>query len=156
MTDRARYVAALLERYRRLPGTLGRVLRDDQRTAAALHDRRIDLDVVHQAFVIALARRAFCADADRLEPIRTLRYFLPAVDEIVHNPPDSDYLQYLQHKLRDAGLHLPHSHSSHTGRSQTPASVSTPHAPTSGRTGPPNLRSAPTYVLKQRDQTIAD
>lgn len=107
MTTKNRYVAALLERYRRLPGTLGRVLRDDRHTAATLHDRRIELDVVHQAFVIAVARRAFSTDPDSLDAIRTLRYFLPVVDEILQHPPDSDYLLHLQHKLRDAGLDLP-------------------------------------------------
>lgn len=105
MTDKTRYIATLLERYRRLPGTLGRVLRDDRRTAAALHDRHIDLDVVQQAFTIALARRELGRGDYRLPPIRTLRYFLPVIDEISHHPPDPDYLHHLRIRLRDAGLH---------------------------------------------------
>lgn len=59
-----------------------------------LHDRGIDLDLVHQAFVLALARRTFRADTDPLEPIRALRYFLPVIQEIVAAPPDPNYLQH--------------------------------------------------------------
>lgn len=105
MTPKTRYVAILLQRYRRLPGTLGHVLRDDRRTAAALHQRGIDLDIVRQAFVVALARRAFCARADDLPPIRTLRYFLPVIEEITHDPPDPDYLHHLQTRLCAAGIY---------------------------------------------------
>jgi hypothetical protein len=99
MTTKARYVDTLLEHYRRLPGTLGRVLREDRRTAAALHDQRIDLDVVHHAFLIALARRDACVDTRRLPPIRTLRYFLPVIDEITKHPPDPEYLHNLRSRL---------------------------------------------------------
>jgi hypothetical protein len=107
MDAKERYVAQLLDRYQRLPGTLGRVLRDDRRTAGALHDRRIDLDVMHQAFVLALARRTFRVDNDSLQPIRALRYFLPLIQEIVAQPPDPGYLQLLDDRLRNAGLYPP-------------------------------------------------
>lgn len=106
MNARAHYVAQLLDRYHRLPGTTGRVLRDDRRTALALHNRHVGLDVVEQAFVLALARRTF-GPGHPLEPIRALRYFLPVIDEIVHTPPDPDYLMHLQGRLRKAGLYPP-------------------------------------------------
>lgn len=102
---KARYVATLLDRYRRLPGTLHRVLRDDRRTALALYHQRIAVDVVDHAFVLALARRAFAANADQLPAIRTLRYFLPVVEEVELHPPDPAYLDYLRYRLRDAGLY---------------------------------------------------
>ena len=104
MLAKTRYVAQLLERYRKLPGTLGRVLRDDRQTALALHHRRIGLDVVEQAFVLALARRSV---NPRREPIRTLRYFLPVIEEILHSPPHTAYLQQIERQLRDAGLDPP-------------------------------------------------
>lgn len=107
MDDKARYLTRLLDRYARLPATTGRVLRDDRRTALALHQRRIALDVVHQAFVLALARRTLGPGAETLQPIRTLRYFLPAIQEVLDTPPDPDYLIYLQRRLRSAGLYPP-------------------------------------------------
>lgn len=105
MNAKARYVAHVLARYQRLPGTLGRILRDDRRTARALHDCSIDLDVVYKAFILALARRTFRADTEPLDPIRALRYFLPVIQEIVADPPDPSYLQHLEIRLRDAGLY---------------------------------------------------
>jgi hypothetical protein len=104
MEPKARYVARLLEYYQKLPGTLGCVLRNDRRSAGALHDRSIDLEVVRQAFVLAVARRTFRADTAPLEPIRTLRYFFPVIEEIVATPPDPQYLEHLENRLRDAGL----------------------------------------------------
>jgi hypothetical protein len=98
--DKQRYVAHLLDRYRRLPGALGRVLRDDRRTAGCLFDQRIALDTVQQAFLIAVARRA--AGPQPPQPIRSLRYFLPVVEEVLVAPPlDPGYRLYLQRKVAD-------------------------------------------------------
>jgi hypothetical protein len=105
MDDKARYVALLLERYRKIPATAGRNLRVDRRTARDLYDRRIDLPVVYQAFVLALARRAFSPNHGGHEPIRTLSYFLPVIAEILTNPPDPAYLLHLERRLRTVGLH---------------------------------------------------
>lgn len=99
MTERDRYIHCLLDRYRQLPGTLGRVLRDDRCTALALYRRHIGLEVVYQAFLLASARRAFSANQPT-EPIRTLRYFLPLITEIADQPPDPAYLRLLEHRLR--------------------------------------------------------
>jgi hypothetical protein len=104
MHAKARYLAQILECYRKLHGSLGGVLSDDRKTALVLHDRHIGLDVVQQAFVLALARRSV---NEHREPIRTLRYFLPVIEEIVHTPPDAAYLQHLERRLRDADLDPP-------------------------------------------------
>jgi hypothetical protein len=101
--SRGPYVATLLAQYQRLPGTLGRVLRDDRRTALALHNRGVPLDIVKSAFVLATARRTFRSNTDRAEPIRALRYFLPVIQEIVEAPPAPEYLAYLRRRLQDAG-----------------------------------------------------
>jgi hypothetical protein len=104
MESRGPYVARLLAQYQKLPGTLGRLLRDDRRTALALHNRGVPLDIVENAFVLATARRTFRSDADRLEPIRALRYFLPVIQEIVEAPPEPGYFHYLRRRLHDAGV----------------------------------------------------
>ena len=106
MEPRGPYVARLLAQYQKLPGTLGRVLRDDRRTALILHSRGVPLDIVENAFVLATARRTFRSDADRLEPVRTLRYFLPVLQEIVQEPPLPEYLDYLRRRLQSAGIHI--------------------------------------------------
>lgn len=105
MNEQDRYLHRLLDSYRRLPGTLGRVLRVDRRTALALYRRRIDLDVIHHAFILGTARRTFATYPASSVPIRTLRYFLPLIDEVLDSPPDPEYLGYLRLRLRLADLH---------------------------------------------------
>jgi hypothetical protein len=101
-TTQSRYVAHVLDQYLKLPGTLRRVLRQDRRTALALYRRGVRLDVVLNAFVLALARRTFRSHADHLEPIRCLQYFVPVVDELLTEPPLPEYLDYLKHRLINA------------------------------------------------------
>lgn len=103
-TAQARYIAQVLDHYVRLPGTLRRVLRQDRITALALYRRGVRLEVVHNAFVLAVARRTLRSDADRLEPIRCLQYFVPVVDELLAEPPLPEYLDYLKHRLVAAGV----------------------------------------------------
>ena len=100
------YAARVLQQYRCLPGTYGRILRGDRRLALALHDRGVQLKVVEDAFVLTVARRHFRSDADTLEPIRSLHYLLPVIDEMLHSPPEPGYLQHLKRKLEKAGVRL--------------------------------------------------
>lgn len=104
MRAQTQYVARVLGQYQTLPGTLRRVLRQDRRAALDLYRRGVGLDVVENAFVLALARRTFRSDAAQLEPIRCLHYFLPVVDELIQEPPLPEYLDYLRNKLITAGL----------------------------------------------------
>jgi hypothetical protein len=103
-TAQARYVALVLDQYVRLPGTLRRVLRQDRRTALTLYRRGVRLNVVQNAFVVAVARRTLRSDAHRLDPIRCLQYFVPVVDELLAEPPLPEYLHYLKHRLVNAGV----------------------------------------------------
>lgn len=100
-TARQAYVHAIVRNYVRLPGTPLRASRRDRKLAAALYDRRIPRKAVWAAFVIAAARWAFRGPQQRkLEAIRTLYYFVPAIDEVLDTSPDPDYVQYLAGKLR--------------------------------------------------------
>ena len=104
MKPQAHYVTRVLDQYVKLPGTLQRVLRNDRRTALALYRRGVGLDVVENAFVLALARRTFRTNPDPLDPIRCLEYFVPTVDELIQEPPLPAYLEYLKNKLITAGV----------------------------------------------------
>ena len=102
-TSKARqaYVNAVAANYVRLPGTPLRASRRDRRLAAALYDRDVPLHVVWAAFVMASARWAIRGPMQRkLEPIRTLCYFLPAIEEVLASTPEPDYVQYLASKLK--------------------------------------------------------
>jgi hypothetical protein len=106
-TAQSCYVAHVLDQYVNLPGTLHRVLRQDRRTALAFYRRGVHLDVVHNAFVLAVARRTFRSDDNLLEPIRCLQYFVPVVDELLQEPPLPEYLDYLKNRLINAGVLSP-------------------------------------------------
>jgi hypothetical protein len=104
MSPQTRYVTRVLDQYAKLPGTLRRVLRQDRRAALSLYRRGVGLDVVENAFVLALARRTFRTDVNALEPIRCLHYFVPVVDELIQEPPLPVYLDYLKSRLITAGV----------------------------------------------------
>ncbi len=94
------YVRHVLDQYRQLPGTLGQVRRTDRRLAVQLHARGVPLSLVEAAFALATCRRLFrSADAEPLEPVRTLHYFSAVIEELRDRPPHPDYLHYLQGKL---------------------------------------------------------
>jgi len=98
---RQRYVDAVVRNYVRLPGTLMRASRRDRQLAALLYDRGIPLSVVWAAFVVAAARWAIRTPTQpRLPTIRTLYYFLPAIDEVLTISPDPGYVEYLAAKLQ--------------------------------------------------------
>ncbi len=95
------YVQRLLQAYRNTPGTLGRIRPEDRQLADQLYLRGIPLSVLETAFALAAARRGFRPfDAPPLNPIRSLRYFLPVLDELLSRPPlPDDYLTYLEAKV---------------------------------------------------------
>jgi len=101
VTARQAYVNAVTRHYVRLPGTPLHASRRDRQLAGALYDRRVPLQVVWAAFVIAAARWAIRGPQQRtLESIRTLYYFVPAIDEVLETSPDPGYVQYVAGKLR--------------------------------------------------------
>jgi hypothetical protein len=99
--DVREYVAAVVRLYVWLPGTPSRASRQDRCVARSLFDQELPLGAVRAAMVMASARRAFrCAAAPPLPPIRTLFYFLPVLDEVLHTAPEPGYVDYLTAKLR--------------------------------------------------------
>jgi hypothetical protein len=96
------YIKQVVELYRNTPGTLGRVSREDRRLAADLHRRGVSLPTMENAFILTAARRSFRApEAAPLAPIRSMHYFIPVVEEILANPLDSGYIEYLKSKLKN-------------------------------------------------------
>ncbi len=96
--SRAEYLKRLLDLYCGLPHTAARrPSLNDRRLAALLFDRGIPLDIIEAAFLLALARRTYRdPQAPPLQPIRSLAYFLPLIDEILLLPLDPGYLAYLR------------------------------------------------------------
>lgn len=95
------YVDAVLERYLWLPMTPARIGRQDRRCARALYARRVSLEVVEAALLLAAARRTFRPnDAQPLRPIQALHYFLPVIEEVQQTGIEPGYAAHLRAQLR--------------------------------------------------------
>lgn len=94
------YVESVLDLYLRLPHTPQRFRPDDRFLAQQLRHRRIPLRTVHAALLLGSARRLFPTEPQPpLPPIRSLRYFLPVINELRFAKLDDSYLAYLRAKL---------------------------------------------------------
>ena len=94
------YVRRILEAYRRTPGTSGVVRRNDRLLAADLYDRGVDIVSVENALLLAASRRIFRApNAAVLQPIRSLHYLIPVIDEVRHLHVSQDYFRYLRFRI---------------------------------------------------------
>ena len=94
------YVADLLRCYILLPHTPNRPSRNDRRIATQLFSRQVPIDAIKTAFVLATSRRSFRPpNAPPLEPIRSLAYFLPVVNEAQKAHLDPVYIDLLKQRL---------------------------------------------------------
>lgn len=94
------YVRRILEAYRRMPGITGVVRLNDRRLAADLYDRGVSVLIVENALVLAASRRIFRRpDAAALQPIRSLHYLLPVIDEVRQLHVSQDYFRYLRSRV---------------------------------------------------------
>ena len=93
------YIEAVLATYSSLPGTPARPSRQDRQLARDLCRRGVPLRTLRTALLLAAARRTL-RSGPPLPPVRTLHYFLPAIEEVLDMPPDPGYIHYLAAKLR--------------------------------------------------------
>ena len=96
--DRRQYVRAVLDMYLVLPQAPARARRSDRELAAALHSQGIPFQIVRVALLLATARRL--QRPMPLPPVRSLHYFLPAIEEVRQLIPSPSYVHYLELKIR--------------------------------------------------------
>ena len=97
------YIRTILDTYRRMPGATGVVRRNDRLLAGKLYDRGIPVVTVENAILLAAARRIFRRpDAPALQPVRSLYYVLPIIDELLTIRVGQDYFRYVRSKLDEA------------------------------------------------------
>lgn len=102
MTQKHEFIQAVLEMYLALPDTPNVFSSHDFYVAKLWFDQGISLLQVQQAITLAQIRRGFRrSDDPPLNPIRSLHYFVPIIQEIQCQPMDDKYFRYLQRKLND-------------------------------------------------------
>ena len=95
------FVATVLELYTQLAGTPERPAAADRRLARQWFRQGVPLPKLRAALWLATARHTHRpAAAVPLQPIRSLYYFVPVLDEILSDTFDPDYLQHLQSLAR--------------------------------------------------------
>jgi hypothetical protein len=95
------YVRRVLHCYRNLPTTRGRIGPSDRLFAQDLERRGAPLQLVEAALCLAALRRLQRPpDAPPLQPIRSLHYIQPILDELDNPPADPSYLAYLRDRLQ--------------------------------------------------------
>lgn len=98
--SKADYIRSVLDAYRQTPGIAGTVRRHDRLLAATLYDRGVPLRSVENALILAAGRRIFRApDATPLQPVRSLSYLLPVINEVLATRASQDYYRYIRFKL---------------------------------------------------------
>lgn len=98
--SQSHFVETVLALYRKLPDTSHRLSRYDRLLAAQLFQQHVPLPLIEAAFLLATARRLFRDPSyPPLSPIRSLHYFLPLIEELLHQPPPPPYIDYLRRKL---------------------------------------------------------
>lgn len=103
MNDQASYVAAVAALYAELPDTPLCASASDQWLARRLFDEGVSLRVVETALLLGSLRRiARPTGAPTLQPIRSLAYFRPVVEELQSQQVSDGYLAYLRLKLNRA------------------------------------------------------
>ena len=76
---------------------LSRPSRADRYLANHLVARGLSFDLLQAAFILATARRRLASTSS--QPIRSLAYFIPIIEELLHDPPDPDYIRLLASRL---------------------------------------------------------
>ena len=98
--DRDLYIQCALACYRITPTAAGTLDHQDRLAAAEIFEEGVSLELLQAALILAAARRSFReATEPPLAPIRSLRYFLPLIEEIRATPIEPDYIRYLEQNL---------------------------------------------------------
>ena len=93
------YVRTVLDIYVSIPNAPERPRRDDRFMATRLYRQGIPLYEFECAILLGCARRELQEHEEPLQPIRSLRYFAPVLEEVRSQPVDPRYVLYLREKL---------------------------------------------------------
>jgi hypothetical protein len=95
------YVQQVLDAYTAAHGTRKRARPEDRLLAENLFRQAVPIQQLQTAFLLATARRTLRdPNLAPLEPIASLHYFLPVLDEVQRSNLDPRYIDYVKTRLR--------------------------------------------------------
>jgi hypothetical protein len=101
LSTQNKYVDQVISLYLNLPDTPVKPSANDRVTASGFFEREIPLNIIEAALMLASLRRmSRKQDMPPLQPVRSLAYFLPVIQEITESTMPDGYLQYLRCKIR--------------------------------------------------------
>ncbi len=113
------YVPAVLAMYTALPETPARTRPADRKLAEEWQRSGVTLEMVESALLLGQLRRlGRPPDYPKLNPIRSLYYFVPLIEEIMETPLPDGYVEYMKSKLQKLSPSKPGftpAERSHTG-----------------------------------------
>jgi hypothetical protein len=96
------YVSEVLAMYIKLPETPSRTRPADRRLAEDWQRSGITLQIIESALLLGQLRRLTRPpDYPKLNPIRSLYYFVPLIEEVMDKPLPDGYVEYMKSKLRN-------------------------------------------------------
>lgn len=99
--DAESFVRTILRLYLQLPETPAQPSSRDCFCAHQLQQRGVPLPLIESAFLLGSLRRLLRPpDAPPLPPVRSLAYFHPVIEELLHTPISDSYLDYLRYQMQ--------------------------------------------------------
>ncbi len=90
------YIQHVLRFYLNAPDTPDKPRRGDRTLAGQFQEQGVPLDLIEHAIALASLRRALRpASADPLEPIRSLAYLRPLIEQLRQTDADPSYRHYV-------------------------------------------------------------
>lgn len=101
--NRVDYLERAIIAYLHTPDTPTKARSLDYAVATSFFKRQIPIVTVEHAIRLATLRRHFREPGlEALEPIRSLAYYRPLVQQIQDQPPDPGYVMYIVEKYRES------------------------------------------------------
>jgi hypothetical protein len=94
------FINAVVAMYTALPDTPARARPLDRRLAETWHCRQLSLQTIESAFLLGQLRRlGRPLDYPKLQPIRSMYYFVPLLEEVLQQPLAADFVEYAKMKI---------------------------------------------------------
>jgi hypothetical protein len=110
------FIKAVVTMFTNLPDTPVTARPTDRKLAETWHYKQITLRTIESAFLLGQLRRlGRPSDYPKLQPIRSMYYFVPLLEEVLQQPLAPDFVEYARTKILAFQIMHPESQKSNCG-----------------------------------------